>query len=536
MPNPSRIPLRASTLELLFFCHINSTRFPSGPAERLESRKKKFRLAGPGLPIWLVKAPWKTALADHPRQPGPSEPDVLLFHTSVCSRSRRSLGLCVEISIGCAVSSAMRRLVAIPLLLLCAGLSLGQEPLGQYGGWPRLRSTPAAVFRVSKLDGRWWFLDPDGNAFLSLGVNSVNLSPGDGRYRQAVFAKRGGRRDWAIASVQRLRAWGFNTLAASSDRQTWRLGTPYTVSLDLSSRFRREDPESFPDVFSPSFARETQAVARRAGRSLAADPWLLGYFSDDHLPWGDTPQDLFVQFLRLADQAPGRLELLRFLEDRYLQIEELNTAWNATYSAFEEVGRVPQVGACIPRDDQEDFLRLVAERYFDTVRRAVRSVDEKHLLLGCRFAQLPPAPVLQAMAKHVNVVSLDGYGELPPAAELRETYRLTQRPLLLTAFTFRARDAGLDESAGRGPLVESQQERGARYARYLQEALSLPMVIGCHWEAYTDATGEEGGNYGLVSLDDDPYSDFLVSVTAANQAAYTHHAQGKLPKLPREAK
>jgi hypothetical protein len=426
-----------------------------------------------------------------------------------------------------------RAALLLVLLLLCAGNSRGQPSLDSYGGWTELRSIATGWFYVTKLEGRWWFVDPDGNAFLSLGVNDVDLSPDaaptPSYYREAALRKHRTRREWASAAVRRLRTWGFNTVGAGSDRITWEQGLPHTASLDLSAPSRRQADGAFPDVFAPRFQRDAQSIARRTCRPLATDPLLIGYFTDDELPWGATSADIFAQFLGLGDRTPGRIALLTFLEDRYLQIEELNQAWGTDYTSFQEIGRLPQVGAALPADDQDGFLRLVAERYFTVAQQAIRAVDTNHLLLGCRFADPPPPAVLQAMVGRVDVISLRGYGKLPPVAALREIHRLSQRPILITAFTSGARDASASDARGRGPIVDTQRDRGEHYARYLREALTLPMVIGCHWEAYADAVAEESRreNCGLVDREDEPYSDFVAVLAVANEQAYTHHAGPK---------
>jgi hypothetical protein len=203
--------------------------------------------------------------------------------------------------------------------------------------------------------------------------------------------------------------------------------------------------------------------------------------------------------------------VLRFLEDRYLQIEQLNEVWGSSYVSFAEIGRVPQVGASIPGADHDDFQRLVAERYFSVIQSAVRAVDATHLLLGSRFSGLPPSPVLQAMRGHVNVISLASQEEHPPVSALREVYRLTQCPILVNGF-----GAGLGEG----------KQRGRRYARFLNETLALPMVIGCHWQGYADQV--EGEGVGLVDQDDEPYQGLVESVSEANQQAYARHL-GKGP-------
>jgi len=426
----------------------------------------------------------------------------------------------------------MRRVAALlSAVLLCAVTSSGQEAMDSYGGWKRVRSVATQQFRAVKSDGRWWFIDPDGNAFLSLGVNAVSLSPDAtgspeaGRYREAARRRYGNRQDWAVEAVRRLKAWGFNTVGVGSDGLVGRQGLPYTATLDLTGGLEEEGERGFPDVFSPAFAREVKTRARRTARALANDRLLVGYFTDDGRVWGASAEALFACFLRLGDSAPGRVALLKFLEDRYLQIEQLNETWGAEYGSFAEIGRVPQVGAAIPRADPDDFQRLVAEQYFTLAQSAVRSVDRTHLLLGPRFSGLPPAPVLQAMRGHVNVVSLASREDLPPAAALREAYRLTQCPILLSEF-----GGGLGQAKGREGGAETQKERGQRYARYLHEALALPMVIGCHWQAYADPA--EGAELGLVNLDDEPYQEFVASVTAANQQAYTRHLGGESLRPP----
>jgi hypothetical protein len=427
-----------------------------------------------------------------------------------------------------------RLLPAIALLvLLCAGGAAGRPGLDRYGGWLGTQLPATGWFRTQKLEGRWWLVDPEGHPFRSAGVEGVSITTGAtgtrDPYRAAISQQYGGLSAWAEHSAQRLSAWGFNTVGTESDDRVCRQGLPYVVLLDLSGRLRAPRRTTFVDVFSPAFTRQAEQTARRLCRRTAADPLLLGYLTDDGLPWGRDdaePDVVFGQYLGLEDRAPGRVALVDFLESRYLTIDELNDAWHSGYQAFDEIGRVPQVGASVPEDDAADFLRLVAERYFFITTAAVRTADANHLVLGCRLASAPPAPVLAVLRGYVDVVAMSGYGERPPTAALRRVHRATQLPILITGFTVRARDSGLPNARSRGPLVETQEERGEFFARYVEEALSLPMVVGYHWYQHADpplAGDPEGecGNYGLVTADDEPYEPLTSAVTRANQGLYT---------------
>ncbi|MBN1505271.1 MAG: hypothetical protein JW955_00410 [Sedimentisphaerales bacterium] len=83
-----------------------------------------------------------------------------------------------------------------------------------YGGWKHLTFQSTGFFYVTERDGVWWLVTPQGNAFLSKGVNNVSFRAdnapalGYSPYERAVQDKYGSQDAWAEAVVTRLRGWG----------------------------------------------------------------------------------------------------------------------------------------------------------------------------------------------------------------------------------------------------------------------------------------------------------------------------------------
>ena len=48
----------------------------------------------------------------------------------------------------------------------------------RFGGYLNSQVEATGFFRTEQIDGKWWFVDPEGHLFLSLGVDCV--SPGNG--------------------------------------------------------------------------------------------------------------------------------------------------------------------------------------------------------------------------------------------------------------------------------------------------------------------------------------------------------------------
>lgn len=48
----------------------------------------------------------------------------------------------------------------------------------RFGGYKQKKVKATGFFRTEKIDGRWWFVDPEGYLFLSVGVDCVNLGGG----------------------------------------------------------------------------------------------------------------------------------------------------------------------------------------------------------------------------------------------------------------------------------------------------------------------------------------------------------------------
>ena len=436
-------------------------------------------------------------------------------------------------------------LVYLTLSCLVSPALLAQTPAGstdrdRSGGWNRLRFDATGFFHVSERDGIWWLVTPEGNAFLSKGVNNVSFRAdnapqlGYSPYERAVQSKYGSQEAWAKAVVERLRGWGFNTLGAWSSSSTFDRNMPYTINLGLATRAGADWLKgAVGDFFSEDFEKKMEAACQQLCGPRAQDPWLLGYFTDNELRWGADwrgKQSLLEEYLRFPEDAAGRKAALEFLQQRYRDTAALNRAWGTSITRWDELSGREQISGDAARQDQAAWQEAVARRYFVTCKGAIRKADPNHLILGCRFAGQAPDPVLRGLRDYVDVVSFNNYGQTTPVETLQNIHRLTGRPMMLTEFSFKAMDSGLPNTKGAGRPVATQADRADGFTRYVQGLIDLPFMVGFHWFEHADEPKEgrfdgENSNYGLVTIEDRPWDLLVRKMTEVNAGLETRHAR-----------
>ena len=463
--------------------------------------------------------------------------------------------------------TAVRSPVVLRLLLafLCMGALVWCDEAAQfdrYGGLTTVQFAATGFFRTEHDGERWWLVTPEGHAFLSVGVNSVgpagDVERGTNRrpYQEKVAAKYASVDAWRDATEERFRAWGVNTIACwSGDTLSDRF--PYTVYLGLApggwaGRSRVLAPDFFTAEFQDYVEKSTVHL-----RQYADDPRLLGYFLANELPWASDYRlapSLFGCYLLKPADAPGKQRMVQFFQERYGTLENFSRVWKAEIQSWADLGHVKwlvPVDHKKAREDCEAFTELAARKYYEVTTNAVREADPNHLILGCRFIwQVVPSAVVKACGAYCDVVAINFYetGDLgksllrwiQPAAQRIPTdplhfdayHRLTGKPLLIGEFSFRSEDSGLPNTfpppALAQPNVKTQAERGEKYRRYVTSWAATPYFVGFHWFEYVDQPKKgrpdgENGNFGLVTIDDEPYTAFLEPFTDTNRRVWAIH-------------
>jgi hypothetical protein len=166
--------------------------------------------------------------------------------------------------------------------------------LDRFGGWKGKRFRATGFFRVEK-DKRWWLVTPDGNAFLSLGINHLY---------QDLFLQPFNRESWkkrlkvtqlsGSEFQSALRGWflqtcgdyGFNTVGVHNSLQivnTPRPSMPYVQPIQFINipHWKQEVPDSsFLDVFASEFSQRCDQMAKEVATPARDDAFLLGYAID----------------------------------------------------------------------------------------------------------------------------------------------------------------------------------------------------------------------------------------------------------------
>ena len=420
-----------------------------------------------------------------------------------------------------------------------------------------LRGKRTGFFHVEQVAGRWWLIDPEGNSFYAVGTDHVNYNAhwceklGYAPYHRNVEKKFGAEEKWAASATDRLKQWHFNTLGAGCGPSTRHRGLPHTAFLSLGSGFvatsdiaPRTTWTGFPNVLDPRFEKYCRAQAHRQCRTQRDDPWLLGYFLDNELEWygknGSETGLVDETFKKPADHS-AKQALVAFLCQRYPTIGAFNAAWGAKAAGYDALAKSTEPitpGTPAGRRDCRDFVRLIAERYFAVTTAAIRQADPNHLILGCRFAGRAP-DIWDIAGKYLDIVTVNYYGhvdlergattDMPQA--MARYHAESQRPLMITEWSFPALDAGLPCQHGAGQRVPTQKEKARCYAIYQKTLFGLPYMVGSNYFMWGDepelgisSTFPEDSNYGLVDVNDDTWQDLTRTATRVNPLAHALHS------------
>lgn len=417
--------------------------------------------------------------------------------------------------------------------------------------------------------GRWWFQDPEGHPFWSVGVTGVRLldttivegredffealpdadgphgaacnppvnSPANnprsrravGFYYWNVLRKYGQVAAWRDRVLGRLRSWGINTLGNWSELE-WFQDQPFPFTVALSTRF-----DDLPRIgrFSDIFADGWEAAFRKRVEAMAGplrqNPWLVGYFVDNELPWRNLG--------RLLAEAPAESAVKR----AWVQAA---VAWSGGWEGMGKLlgtahanetslagWKPPEKGVAVPEGVTallEAGAAWYAEEYFRKVREVVKAVDPNHLYMGCRFVrQRPSAEICRTAGRYCDVVTVNSYALWPRQEQFGEWHALTGRPILIGEHHF--------------PLWSERQlppvypaftaaERERFYEQLLRKWAEQPWSVGSHWYQFCDQplTGRpsDGENQpvGLVDITDTPHPELVAALAKAVPRIEEWHA------------
>ena len=251
----------------------------------------------------------------------------------------------------------------------------------QYGGWKSESYEATGFFRTQKVGDRWWLVDPEGHPYIFKGVAVFSVGNSD-RQRKALQERFGTRQNWADSEMEKLRSMGFNGLGAWSSVKEVRASDnpmPYTVIVSPMGRYHGVHLKRYGGkylqhgwqnyrfdlamVFDPEFDKYVDSELARI-EEYKDDPWLVGYFTDNEIPWVRDALDRHLTLL--AHDEPGYLAARKWLDERK--------------------GKGARVEDITP-EDREAFNAFYLDTYLSKVTKALRRHDTNHLYLGCRFNQ-----------------------------------------------------------------------------------------------------------------------------------------------------
>jgi len=311
----------------------------------------------------------------------------------------------------------------------------------EYGGITNMgvKGQVTGYFHTEKIDGKTYIINPLGNPYYALGVNTLSLGATKNQ-QEASLSKYGSEEGfYKGVATEMVNDFGLNNVfGAGSDvgaRELGQSGISYVISLSgigsymgsLGLSISTGGSSEFlynntMNVFDPDFPKYVDEKIGAKASLYADDQGLLGYTCDNEIP--GTP-DYLERYLSLEYSEP-------------VNAFSYATAWTWL---CRKTGKInPSPDDVTPEMNQE-FLAFVYNTYFKVISSAIDKYDPNHMYIGNRSNTPKQEGYLRAAGQYLDLFTVNLYGKQNYKSindTIEYMYKYTGLPFIVTEFGMRA--------------------------------------------------------------------------------------------------
>lgn len=433
----------------------------------------------------------------------------------------------------------------------------------RFGGWKGKKFEPTGFFRVEK-DKRWWMVTPEGNAFLSFGINHLFPDLWNQDYNRDAWKKRFGLnelkwpdyfpqfRTWVL---QTCKEFGINTVGVHTTLPAVNQphpAMPYMQPIHFVDipHWKEDVPDSrFVDVFSPEFKQHCDKLCKEIISPIRDDPFLLGYAMTDCTMFteedcrerpdviGGDRRKARVGWPRrlrnLSGDAPGKKAYVQTMQDIYRgRISDFNDTYGTDFGSFDALAAAKdwrpstQLSNGNETRDNIEFLKRVVTRYYETARNSIRRYDTNHLFVGDKINANTDSldTVLPVTCQYTDLVFYQMYGRYEVQKPgLDRWSKITDKPFINGDSAF----AMITDTMPRpyGPVADNLQQRAEWTEEFFRNAYARPEFVGWHYCGLIDAGNQVPRKVmrqhsGLLDGFGNPYLELKNVLTNCSEEMY----------------
>jgi|GEM_PF-2204993 hypothetical protein len=418
-------------------------------------------------------------------------------------------------------------------------------------------------FRLEKIDGRWWFITPEGNRFFLQGVDAVSWcengyntpllnsggsprkefselpdrtlfpeayhTPGKVNFLAANLKRKYGQdfdRKFRDIARRRLQAWGFNSTAKWGWGET--IGLPYIEDSHAGAVNRIGKNYRAIDMYDPDFARKVEPAVKAVCDRRRGDPMLIAYSMENENGWSE---ELVGLILKEPASCFAKAAFLDFLtRKRNGDFTRVAALFGFPGADRTELLNTELDITPIPSTEVQEFINLSSQRYHRILRELFRKHDPDHLFMGAAHCPKQSIDWYEGATRHVDFLGFNIYGLSLGWVE-RDMDRLLKAdtPFAVLEYAFVTESRGYRAYSGNN-TVRTQTDRGTGFRIFTEQAAVNPLCLGFGYFIYWDQPvsrrslpNGESHNFGLVSQCDQPYYEMLEGVKAANAKLFDLH-------------